>query len=178
MTVTRTTGGVALSSEHLKVEVVEWYYVAATNSTEARKLIKQGRIKKIMWDTGATVSIVGLDHEDMITDKRPSRMLCKGAFDTVGNRGKSHGILKMWAISDPSKKTIEASSFKVMQANSIIDNLEKCTETFAGMTLAELMKDQLVKDECPRRTQTQRLHAYSMKVHVACSRIGQPRCAA
>ena len=39
------------------------YYVAATNSTEARKLIKQGRIKKIMWDTGATVSIVGLDHE-------------------------------------------------------------------------------------------------------------------
>ena len=37
----------------------------------------------------------------------------------------------------------------MMQANSITDNLEKCTETFAGMTLAELMKDQLVKDECP-----------------------------
>eukprot|EP01043_Picozoa_sp_COSAG02_P124907 COSAG02_NODE_61997_length_267_cov_0.613095_1_plen_89_part_11 len=61
---------------------------------------------------------------------------------------KSHGILKMWAINDPSKKTIKASSFKMMQANSITDNLEKCTETFAGMTLAELMKDQLVKDEC------------------------------
>ena len=44
-----------------------------SNSTEARKLIKQGKIRKIMWDTGATASIVGLDHEDMINDIRPSR---------------------------------------------------------------------------------------------------------
>ena len=75
-----------------------------------------------------------------------TRMICKGAFDTVGNRGKSHGILKMWAINDPSKKAIKASSFKMMQANSITDNLEKCTETFAGMTLAELMKEDYYSD--------------------------------
>eukprot|EP01048_Picozoa_sp_COSAG05_P023212 COSAG05_NODE_4931_length_1322_cov_1.440720_1_plen_264_part_00 len=102
-----------------------------------------------MLDTGASASIVGLDHEDMITDKRPSRMICKGAFDTVGNKAKSHGILKMWAISDPSKKTIKAKSYRTIQAVNIIDELEKCKETFAGITLAELMKDQLVKDDCP-----------------------------
>lgn len=125
------------------------YYVAASNSTEARKLIKQGKIRKIMWDTGATASIVGLDHEDMIDDKRPSRMICRGAFDTVGNRAKSHGILKMWAINDPSKKTIRAKSYKLIQVSNIVDELEKCKETFVGISLAELMRDQLVKDECP-----------------------------
>ena len=69
------------------------YYVAAANSTEARKLIKQGKVEKIMWDIGATASIVGLEHEDMISDKRPSRMICRGAFDTIGNKTKSHGVL-------------------------------------------------------------------------------------
>ena len=91
------------------------YYVAAPNATEARKLIKQGKIERIMWDTGATASIVGTEHESQISDKRPSRMVCKGAFDAVGNKARSHGTLKMWAINDPSKKTIDSESCRNLQ---------------------------------------------------------------
>ena len=55
----------------------------------------------------------------------------------------------MWAINDPSKKTIRTKLYRLIKANHIVNELENCKETFAGITLAELMKDQLVKDECP-----------------------------
>ena len=59
----------------------------------------------------------------MISDKRPSRMICRGAFDTAGNKAKSHGVLKMWAINDPSKKTIRTKSYKLIKANHIVNEL-------------------------------------------------------
>ena len=124
------------------------YYVAAPNATEARKLIKQGKIERIMWDTGATASIVGTKHESQISDKRPSRMVCKGAFDAVGNKARSHGTLKMWAINDPSKKTIDSESYKVIKVHSIEDAMENSKEVYAGVALTDLMKDHLLKDEC------------------------------
>ena len=39
--------------------------------------------------------------------------------------------------------------YRLIKANHIVNELENCKETFAGITLGELMKDQLVKDECP-----------------------------
>ena len=72
-----------------------------------------------MWDTGATTSIVSTEHENLTSDKRPSRMICKGAFDAIDNKAKSNGTLKMWAINDPSKKTIDSKSYRVVKKSPL-----------------------------------------------------------
>ena len=39
------------------------YYVTAANSTEARKLISKGKLFKMLFDTGASASLIGTNDE-------------------------------------------------------------------------------------------------------------------
>ena len=117
------------------------YYVTAANSTEARKLISQGKLFKMLFDTGASASLVGTNDEKNIINRKPSRMICRGAFDKQGVRGKSHGDLRMWAINDRSMNGTAENTFKIVRANHVIDELD---DEFAGMNMAEIMQDQLM----------------------------------
>ena len=119
------------------------YYVTAPNSTEARKLIGQGKILKMLFDTGASASLVGTNDEQNIINRKPSRMICRGAFDKHGVRGKSHGDLRMWAINDKSINGTAENTFKIVKANHVADELQ---EEFAGMNMADIMQDQLMKE--------------------------------
>ena len=56
------------------------YYVTAPNSTEARKLIGRGKILKMLFDTGASASLIGTNDEQNIINRKPPRMICRGAF--------------------------------------------------------------------------------------------------
>ena len=75
-------------------------------------------------------------------------MICRGAFDKQGVRGKSHGDLRMWAINDRSINGTAENTFKVVKANHVMDELD---EGFAGMNMAEIMQDQLMNEKGRRQ---------------------------
>ena len=83
--------------------------------------------------------LIGTNDEKNIINRKPSRMICRGAFDKQGVRGKSHGDLRMWAINDRSINGTAENTFKIVKANHVMDELY---EEFAGMNMAEIMQDQ------------------------------------
>ena len=92
---------------------------------------------------GASASLIGTNDEKNIINRKPSRMICRGAFDKQGVRGKSHGDLRMWAINDRSINGTAENTFKIVKANHVMDELY---EEFAGMNMAEIMQDQMMSD--------------------------------
>ena len=71
-------------------------------------------------------------------------MICRGAFDKQGVRGKPHGDLRMWAINDRSINGTAENTFKIVKANHVMDELY---EEFADMNMAEIMQDQTDQSE-------------------------------
>ena len=96
----------------------------------------------MLFDTGASASLIGTNDEHNIINRKPSRMICRGAFDKQGTRGKSHGDLRMWAINDKSINGTPEDTFKIVWANHVADEFH---EEFVGMNMAEIMQDQLMK---------------------------------
>ena len=87
--------------------------------------------------------LIDTNDEKNIINRKPSRMICRGAFDKQGVRGKSHGDLRMWAINDRSINGTAENTFKIVKANHVMDELY---EEFAGMNMAEIMQDQMMSD--------------------------------
>eukprot|EP01048_Picozoa_sp_COSAG05_P013716 COSAG05_NODE_1486_length_4730_cov_147.028288_2_plen_248_part_00 len=115
------------------------------SSLNQPSLLQSNRVKEFLdGERGGGTIITGelspLQKEALERSMSPEQMESLGLARNI-----LKNMMDAGAVQEPEPEDERPET----PAKGVKFSFSKCTETFAGMTLAELMKDQLTKDECP-----------------------------